>query len=317
MFSFEVTERLDLNIQLTAATGGNFPSAFRGGDVTVSGLTDNIGVDGTAPVVGSGTVNVYQAFIVHEVPMGDNSLYWEAGKIDPRTRFLQNPFGDDENTSFLNNLFDDTTAVLWLSNGTGSGYLGLHAWFSFMDDQLVINMGWFNTGGRFFDSGQGFLQISWQGEVGGRDMNARLMFFYDAARTSVVGLGPDDADYGFGIAWDWLATEKLGVFVQFCWNFENVNPVNWDGQIGLQYMGLGNEDSALGFAFGIMTINTDVYTAPEDYEFVVELYYRYAIEEGKAQITPFFQWIIYPGAGVGFSDDDNLFMAGIRLHVPF
>ena len=75
-FAFEVTERLDLNIQLTAATGGNFPQAFRAGsNATLSGLTDNIGVDGTAPVVGSGTVNVYQAFIVHEVPMGDNSLF--------------------------------------------------------------------------------------------------------------------------------------------------------------------------------------------------------------------------------------------------
>lgn len=317
-FAFEVTERLDLNIQLTAATGGNFPQAFRaGGNSTLSGLTDNIGVDGTAPVVGSGTVNVYQAFIVHEVPMGDNSLFWEVGKIDPRTRFLQNAFADDENTSFINNLFDDTAAVLWMSNNAGGGYLGLHAWFSLMDDQIVINLGWFGGAGRFFDNGQAFLQVSWQGEVSGRAMNARLMFFYDDGQPT---LGPnvalDSADYGLGISWDWLATEQLGVFARFVWNFEDVNPVNWDAQIGIQYAGLGNEDSALGFAFGVLVVNTDIYSTPKDYEFVFELYYRYALEQGKAQITPFFQLIIDPGAGIGFVDS-NLYLLGIRLHVPF
>lgn len=316
-FGFEITERLDLNIQLTAATGGNFPSAFGGGGgPTLSGLTDGIGVDGTAPVVGAGTVNVYQAFIVHELPMGDNSFFWEMGKIDPRTRFLQNAFADDENTSFINNLFDDTAAVLWLSNNGGGGYLGLHAWLSFMDDQLVINFGWFNTGTQFFDSGQAFVQVSWQGEVGGKAMNARLMFFYDGATPSLSALGPDDADYGFGISWDWLATEQLGLFARFCWNFEDVNPVNWDAQLGMQYSGLGNEDSALGFAFGLLTVNTDVYAAPKDYEWLFELYYRYALEQGKVQITPFVQVIIDPGAGVGFVES-MVYMLGLRLHMPF
>ncbi|MHC4163429.1 MAG: coiled-coil domain-containing protein [Planctomycetota bacterium] len=143
-FDFQVTDNLDLFLYLTAndspaqngaqlpgmfAPNGGFPSQFgtvmtSGGTfgpiagATVAGLTDGIGVNGTVPT-DPGSITVYEAGIHHILTIGNTKLHWEIGALDPRRRYLQNAFADDENTAFIHNSFDDTSALMWLSDATG------------------------------------------------------------------------------------------------------------------------------------------------------------------------------------------------------
>jgi hypothetical protein len=344
-FDFAVTDNLDLFVHLTANDGsseefsdlefgfygsnGAFPSQFGSVSVgfppesfgpiagnTFGGFADGIGVNGTVPT-DPGSITVYEAGIYHRMQVGSRTLHWELGALDPRRRFLQNAFADDENTQFINNDFDDTPVFLWLTDASGRTVYGLHMWMNFGDNnQFTVNWGWFNTPGQWFNRGQFYAQIAWKGEVNGREMNLRGAvcideFFRNAA---------DDGSAAGGASWDWWVTDKVGLFIRIGANGDDVNPVEFHASVGVQFNGLigSRPDDVIGVAVGFLNANDKTLVVlPEDTEFTLEVYYKYMMEDGKLQITPHLIYVSDPGGNLSPWQDDSLFIIGVRVHVPF
>ena len=326
-FDMQVTDRLDLFVHLTAnATDyfGNedipsldaFPAGgFDIGAFSASGATDGIGINGTVPTA-PGSITVYEAGIRYAMPVGEMTLNWEMGSLDPRTRFLQTAYADDENTQFINNLFDDSPSIWWLTDATGVDALGWYMWLNFGDqDQFELSWGWWNTAGQWWNNGQFYAQFAWEGEVDGRALNLRAMVLIDEVHED----GNGDGDLAFGFSGDYLVTEKIGLFFRFAMNNEDINPVEMDFEIGAAFFGLieSRPDDVIGVAFGYIAINDTVTgPLPEDTEMTIEVYYNFALEDGKLQVTPHFMWIMDPN-GNAFSGDDSLMILGVRVFVPF
>jgi hypothetical protein len=351
-FDMKVTENLDFHIHLTANTADpvsnleflaygefeapsleaitpsnpalqiptpGFPTMLPNGGRTLSGWTDGIGVDGTQPVQ-PGSITVWQAYITHKVALGRSNLYTELGSMDPRFRFLQNAFADDEKTQFVNNIFDDPAAMLWLTDASGRTPLGIYQWMNFGDkEQFTVSWGWFNTPGQFFDKGQFMIQFGWAGEVKGRAMNLYILGFLDNFYKDSTG----DGSSGGGFSWDWAVSEKIGVWARLTATGGDVNVVSMDAEVGVHFMNFAEArpDDTAGFAFGWIKANDSSQlisnSFTEDTELVLELYYRYTRQDGKLQITPYFMYVSNPGGGESFFGDDKLFILGLRVHVPF
>jgi hypothetical protein len=337
-FDFQVTDNLDLFIYMTAndgtpgsplGTNAGFPSQWGPVSVgfppeafpaiagsTFQGLADGIGVNGTVPT-DPGSITVHEAGIYHRLQIGETILHWEGGDLDPRRRFMQNAYADDENTQFIHNGLDDSAAVLWLSDSSGRTVLGLHMWINFgEDDQFTLSWGFFNTPGQFFNRGQFMIQLAWRTELNGREMNLRVMGFMDEFNRNAAG----DGDAGAGVSWDWLATDRIGLFVKIGVNGEDVNPVEFDAAFGAQFRGLldSRPDDVLGVGVILTSANDAVLVGiPEDTEFTLEVYYRYMAEDGKLQITPHLLIVTDPGGNAAPWADDTLIIAGVRLYVPF
>jgi len=316
-FDFAVTDNLLLWIHMTANNGNgpSFPSSL--GAATYSGVTDGIGLNGTVSV-NPGAVALNSAGIKSSNQVGNATLHWEMGKIDPRTRYNLNRFADDENTQFIHNQFDDTSAVLWLTDSTGRTVLGWNFWLNFGDnEQYTLTWGWFNTPGRFFDRGLFLIEFRWKTEAQGREMNLSIMgyiqeFFRDATM---------DGTSGGGVSWDWMLRDDIGVFVRIVVDGGDVNAVELDASFGFVFNGPidSRPDDVLGVAFGFIGANdTVVGTVVEDSEFTIEVYYKYVRENGKLQITPHVMYVSDPGGGSqGSFATDSIFILGIRIFVPF
>jgi len=337
-FWMQVTENLGLFIYLTgSATDGwvndewigdtnlsspNFPYSFPvNGMATLGAYTDGIGVDGTVPVR-RGQITIREAGIQWTVMTGSTEHNFEIGSLDPRQRFGQTAFADDENTQFINNNFDDSPAISWMSDATGRIVFGLHHWISFGGEkQFTLNWGYFNTPGRFWDQGQLMVQFGWKGEISGREMNARVMILYDRFFAKKLGLatGTDDDDFQWGVTWDWLVTDAIGLFARIAANSSDVNPVEMDFSLGAQWSGFmaSRADDVIGLAFGYIKANDTVLLGiPEDTEMTFEFYWKLMLEEGKLQVTPHIMYVMDPGGGINWIDD-SLFIIGLRIYVPF
>jgi len=349
-FDFQVTDNLDLFLYLTAndspvqngsqmpanfAANGGFPSQFgtvttSGGTFgpiagpTVAGMTDGIGVNGTVPT-DPGSITLYEGGIHHILTIGNTKVHWEICALDPRRRFLQNAHADDENTSFIHNSFDDTAVIMWLSDATGRTVLGLHSWIDLgAQQQFRINFGWFNQPGQWFNGGQFLVQGGWKGEISGREMNVRVTLFLDNFFRDAT----NDGDWGGGVSWDWLVTDKIGLFARLAANSGDSNPVSGDYSFGAVWTGLigSRPDDAIGLAVGIISTNDQGIKSftgnpldffPNSTEITVELYYRYMMEDGKLQITPHLIIVSDPGGGRSPWQDDLLIILGFRIFVPF
>ena len=334
-FDFRTTENLTIFIHLTAnVTEGSendndvnpFFPPLPDGSSTMAGFTDGIGINGTVPT-DPGSVTVYEAGIHHKFLLVDEWIHWEAGAIDPRTRFAQNAFADDENTQFIDNTFDDPASVLWLTDSTGRTSYGFHLWVTWGDDQMnsvnayTFNIGWFNTPGQFFNSGQGYVQFHWKGELHGRVFNLRVFGFIDEFFNEGTN---SDGTVGGGLSVDWWLTEKLGVFARATAGEGDVNPVEFDAQGGISLHGFfdARPDDVIGVAASILSLQQGstlaagiVSSFPEDTEVHVEAYYRFSFEDGRLQITPHILFITDPGGGT--SKFIDLTVIGVRVHVPF
>jgi len=313
-FDFTLSERLSVFVHLTANTEGGFPP-LGDGIRTASGLTDGIGVNGMKPT-DPGSVTVYEAGISWTVGVGDTDVHVQLGSIDPRTRTGQNAYADDENTQFLNNLFDDSPSVLWLSDNTGRTVLGIHAWASFgAEKNVTLSGGWFNSPGQFFNNGQFYVQLHWSRQVSGRAMNFRLFGWIDEFFEDATG----DGSAGGGVSWDWRLSEKVGVFVRLTGSGGDANPVEFDASLGAALFGMlsSRPDDVIGVAIGFISLQdgTSFGTFPEDVEIHFELYYKAMLEGGKLQVTPHVMFVTDPGGGTGVMD--ALWIVGLRLFVPF
>jgi len=334
-FDFQVTDNLILFLRMTANDSqgeddnGAFPAQFGTvttgsppqtfgpiGGRTFSGFMDAIGVNGTVPTA-PGSVRMYEAGIQWQIPIRDMLLHVELGALDPRTRFLQNAFAKDPNTQFINNLFGDPAGIPWLTDASGRTSYGAHLWMSFgRDKQFTVNMGWFNTPGQFFNQGQFYAQGRWRGEVNGREMNLYVMFYVQEYFQDVDG----DGDWGGGASWDWLVTDKIGVWLRITANSGDVNPMQADYSFGVQLNGpLGSRpDDKVGVAVGFIQANDQVVVGvPKDTETTLEIYYRYMLEDGKLQISPHLMFVFDPGGNTSPWQDDTLIILGVRIFVPF
>jgi hypothetical protein len=329
-FDFQVTDNLNLFLNATANTSGagslppNFPATFISTGPTAGGWTDGIGVNGTVPIA-PGAVALEEGGIRHLIPAGSTEIWSEMGKLDPRDRFLQSAFADDANTGFINNNVDDDPAFMYLTNAGGLNSLGWHVTVTFGNNkQYSFNIGWFAPPGQWFANGQAYAQFSWKLEVSGREMNIRLAGYWQNLFQNFTGTLNEKSDAGGGLLWDWLVTDKMGLFVKIATNGGDINPVDLDASIGLVWTGIigSRPNDAVGVSVGFITINTTVTgPLPEDTEIMVELYYRYTMEDGKLQITPHVMYVMDPGGGAiangGTFTDDALFILGLRIHVPF
>jgi hypothetical protein len=303
---------------------GFFPGLSQG---TAGAWTDGIGVNGTVPTA-PGSIRLEEGGIRQLIPAGSTEIWNEMGKIDPRDRFLQSAFTDDVNTGFINNNVDDNPSIPYLTNAGGTNSLGWHISIVFGNNkQYSVNFGWFAFPGQWFAHGQLMAQFSWKGEIAGREMNVRVMgFWQNLMRNAALN---ETSSAAGGIVWDWLATDKMGVFVKIATDGGDINPVELDGSVGLVWTGIigSRPNDALGVSVGWISINTTVtaigpVNVPEDTELMVEVYYRYTMEDGKLQITPHLMYVMDPGGGqnvpgTGTFTDDALFILGLRIHVPF
>jgi hypothetical protein len=335
-FDFQVTDDVGLFVHMTGngvdagGSDGSFPSQF--GPVvvgtppqvfgaiagpTLSGIFDGIGVNGTTPT-SPGAATVYEAGFQFSCHVGEQTLHHQMGELDPRTRFLQNALADDAETQFLNDLFNNSAAIEWLTDATGRASFGYYGWLSLGGNrEWTVSWGWFNTPGQWFNHGQLYVQVGWRGEVGGREMNIRLLgwlqeFFVDAN---------GDGSSGGGVSFDWWVTEKVGAWVRVAINGGDVTPVASDYAFGVVFRDFLSRrpDDQAGVAIGIISANdnTAFGAVPEDTELTVEVYYKLMLEGGKLQVTPHLMVVTDPGGGLAPWQDDLLFILGVRFHVPF
>jgi len=324
-FDFAATPNLDILVHMTAnAQDGRYDGAFGAesgfGGTTLAGATDGMGVDGTVSTA-PGAVAVYEAAIHWRIPVSDRTVHLLLGKLDPRNYFGQTAFTENENTQFLNNAFDDPTALSFPTNAFGgSPILGIHGWIALGERaEYRVDVAWYNASGPYFDNGIAFWQIAWNGEFSGREANIRLYGQVDSR--------PSDISAAVGVAGDWWATDKIGVFLRFTWH-DNHNPstgepnqLDVDWTLGAMARGLvasRPEDTcgvALAIIRGPVSEGLVIPGAPESHEAIVELYYRFVYGRSKLEVTPLAQVLIDPGAGSFL--DDLVVLLGVRIHASF
>lgn len=312
-FNFNVAEGLDIVTTLFANTQGHMPSENPQGP-TLAGVFDGIGVDSSVNVRPQGGVQILEAFIRYAIPAGNLTVNMEMGLIDPRTRFLGTAFSDDYRTSFLHNEFVDPSAISWTSSAAGNNVLGLLFSMAFGENKnYIVSVGGFNGPGEWFNDMQLYVQFHWKGEVSGRPMNVKLLGVIDNFYTPT---GSDDDDVNWGFEWDWMASDKIGVWIVISGNTENTNNVEMGASVGMLYTGVGSRaDDQIGVGVGYLKANTDVSFVPEDAEWVVEAFYKYMAAGGKFQISPSVQFISDPGGGT--FDKSSIWLLSIRFYVPF
>jgi hypothetical protein len=319
-FDFQVNDRVALFAHLTANNGGagSFPG-FGPVGVTAAGGGDGIDVNGTVPT-NPGAVVTNEVGVRVASHLGQTTLNWEMGEIDPRLRFLQNAFVPNNNVSFIHNSFADPASVQWITTAAGTTSLGWYMWLEFGGEkQFTLSWGWFNTPGQWFSNGQFYLQFGWKGEVSGREMNLRLLLHWDEFNPTAT----DDDNATFGWSWDWWIAEKVGLFITGGFNTQDTNPVEYDFQAGFVFSGMvgSRPDDQFGIGLIFTQIDEDFTGAvPEATEFGFEIYYRLVMGDGKVHVTPHVIYILDPGGGVGGPGgftEDNLFIVGVRMHVPF
>ena len=325
-FEYQASDTLRLFAVLTAnnssVSGGSpnsFPAGFAAAGIsatpTLAGVFDGIGVNGTVPT-SPGSVTAEELGVQTAFDLGNTRLHWEIGELDPRKRFLQSAYADDENTQFIHNEFDDPSAIPWLTGSTGTTSLGMHMWIAFGDNErFTVNWGWFNAPGRWFDNGQFFIQFHARRDMGGREMNFRVMGYIQEFFTTAT----ESSSSGGGASWDWGLTDRVGIFLRIAAESGDVNPVEFSASYGFQIRGLAGSrpDDVFGFAIGLLRANKSVLTVLESTELVVEVYYRWMAADGRLQITPHLIYVNDPGGGSPPFSDDTLFILGIRIHVPF
>jgi hypothetical protein len=314
-FHFNVTENLALHITATVAAGGS-SSSTPNLATTYSGATDGIGTNGNVSTTGTGrALNVYEAYIAHTA----GTVHYEVGALDPRVRFLQTAFADDENTQFVNNLFDDSPSVLWQTGSSGAGVLGIHGWVAFggeNKDMVTLSVGWFGAAGTsFLNRASLFVQVAMHFEAGNAGgLNVRLMINYDDVNRDATG----DPTLAWGLSADWEMSDTVGFFLRIAGNDDDAtrgNPVEMDYSLGAQIK-MGDQGNVLGVAIGMAQANALVVGTVANDELTLEVYFRFNLEDGKLQITPFVMYIADPAGGLD-PLNDTLIIVGIRLHVPF
>jgi hypothetical protein len=322
-FDFAVTENLSLFLDLTANSNSSaFPAQFGPiagtAGATLSGLVDGIGVDGTVSTA-PGDIAAHEWGFLWTVFISDQAVEIMAGQLDPREYYATNAFAADSRTQFLNNLFDDPPALDWPTSAAGTSIYGLRAYTQFgAKKQYSFDMGWYNTPGRWFDNGILLMEFVWQGKLKGREFHLRAY--------GQVNSAPDEIAGGFGLSFDWFVTEKIGFFARATIkdnkpiSQNHPNQIESDWQLGAVFFGpIGSRpDDQLGVAWGLIKgpIDAMVPGAPHNHEQVIEIYYTFMLDGGKLQITPEAQFVIDPGGGT-FANGDNLFLLGVRIHVPF
>lgn len=322
-FDFEITENLNLFVDLVAnSDAGAFPAAFGPiagtAGATLSGLVDGIGVDGTVSTA-PGDIAAYQWGASWTFFVADHAVEVMGGQLDPREYYATNAFASDSRTQFLNNLFDDPPALDWPTNATGTSIYGLRLFTEFGGkSQYSFDVGWYNTPGQWFNHGLLLMEFAWKGRISEREFHLRV---YGQLNTA-----PDDPAGGFGLSFDWYVTEKIGIFARATVKdnqpgaANHPNQIESDWQLGAVFFGPipSRPDDHLGVAVGYIKgpVDAIIPGAPVNHETVVEIYYTYVMMNGKIFVTPEAQFVIDPGGG-SFANGDDLFLLGLRIHVPF
>jgi hypothetical protein len=323
-FVFDATENLGIFARMTAeTTSGRYDGAFGSelgfAPATVSGAVDGIGVDGTVST-SPGSVAINEAGIDWRILLSDRAFHLRLGRLDPRNYFGQTAFTEDSKREFLNNAFDDPTALSFPTNAANTAILGIHAWGAFGEgDSIRVDAGWFSPPGSIFDRGVAFWQVAWRRDLLEREMNVRLYGQFDTT--------PSDMSGAIGLSADWWATEKIGVFFRVTLHDNQhpttgeTNQVDVDWTLGAVAKGLvpSRPGDTCGIAWALLRGPVSegllIPGAPQSHESIVEAYYRFVYERSGLEVTPLVQILIDPGAGAFL--DDVVVLAGVRIVAAF
>jgi len=243
-------------------------------------------------------------------------------------------YANDETTQFLNSALKNNPAIPFPDNGLGAAvyYSPVDLWYisaaaadaqadaretgfrtTFHDEDYFFYI--FETGiTPALNSANGPLQGAYRAGV-----------WYDPQPKEKFSDGITQRDdTGFYLNFDQIVyrennnaedTQGLAVFGRYGWADSKVNELAGFWSAGIQYQGLipdrDDDVLAVGFAQGIFSNDATGFT--DDYESVLELYYRAQIT-GWVEISPSIQYVANPG-GDGSAGD--AVVVGIRALMRF
>ncbi len=275
--------------------------------------------------------------------MLEGKMLWRAGKIDLTGGFQHrncpvafdcSMYANDETTQFLNSALVNNPTIPFPDNGLAAeAYLApLESWYvsaAVQDAQADARETGFNTafhGADYFfaiiETGIVTRPCCKRGETGGA---YRVGLWYDPQTKERFEDGSTKRDdVGFYVTCDQLPykenddpkdTQGLGAFARYGWSDADVEPeVTCFWSLGFQYLGLfeGRDDDVLGVGFVDGTFSDEAADFSEDYESVLETYYRMQLTPATA-LSPDIQYVTNPGAP-GARD---AVVVGARLQVTF
>ncbi len=231
-------------------------------------------------------------------------------------------YANDETTQFLNSALVNNPAIPFPDNGLGAAvlYSPFHLWYisaAVADAQADARETGFQTA---FDKEHYFFYNLETGitpqlnSVNGPLQGAyRVGLWYDPQPKERFSNGTTCRDdTGFYLSFDQMLcrgnnnaedTQGLVVFGRYGWADSKVNELARFWSAGVQYQGLipdrDDDVLALGFAQGIFSDRTTSFT--DDYESVLELYYRAELT-GWLALSPSIQYIANPGGNESAGD---------------
>jgi carbohydrate-selective porin OprB len=272
--------------------------------------------------------------------LADKQITVRVGKLRPMDWFDLNNYSDDDDVQFLNNMFNNSPSIEWPSGFTFAEEINMafHA-----VDFIELDLGHFEgdaTWQQLFRNGmyiaQGTIKSAellgidpakWSGNyrfygwVNDRDHSKYAM------QTETPASGKF-ANYGFGLSFDQMIGQTLGVFSRFGWQRPDLVPVSggatvewtWSGGIQINGRYWNRCEDHLSFAVGQDFVSKEYKDAgnPSSNEGHIESYYSWKLNRCLT-VSPDVQLIWNPN-GVSKSwqgDAEPIFVYGTRIHYVF
>ena len=288
--------------------------------------------------------NVPITEIWYEHYLFERQLTLTAGKMDPANYLDQNQYAFNECTQFIARIFRNSPAIEWPDDNTLGGQIVLAP--NFMP-YLALNATYFNANNSYEDVfSKPFISteltikpsqiFGW--DDNNWDGNYRFYFWYNGLdHTKLVGQGEPAPDYpkeqnvGYGLSFDQMLTDALGVFVRAGWQRQDITfvstnpnaaPIEGQWSCGCQFCGKlwHRDDDVLGIAIG-QAIPGKPYKdagnggAPEGH---FEAYYRFKVTS-NLYISPDLQYIWNPrGITEDYQGHDGtICVYGVRGQLDF
>ncbi|HAU38306.1 MAG TPA: hypothetical protein DCX07_11410 [Phycisphaerales bacterium] len=162
---------------------------------------------------------------------------------------------------------------------------------------------------------QSMYEVGFKTAIAGRKGNYRFNLWHDPTpRNTYEGDAVKRDTVGFGISFDQMITDKLGMFLRYGFNERDTRTFSHCWSAGATYTGLlpGREQDVLGVGF-VQGVTGDDYrrsTHAQSSESLFETYYKIRVTEWLS-ILPDLQVLLNPGT----RDEDVSVVAGLRVKI--
>ncbi|MDO4574710.1 MAG: carbohydrate porin [Planctomycetia bacterium] len=244
----------------------------------------------------------------------ESRFRFRIGKVDLTTDFDCNEYANDENTQFLSGGFINNMAVEFPDYAFGGMF-----WMT-LCKRIDLGYGYAKNDNEWedlFHNGFHIAEVIFKFHFIDDGCKGHLRFYgwcNAGEHADFAGIREDRNNCGWGISYDDALTERLGVFLRYGSQRENVSEIGQAVSAGLQLSEplFGRTDDVLGFAWGCCLLSDDYrntcdfQTADEHH---LELYYNWQANRAL-QLCPNFQWVANPE---GNRDADDVCVLGLRL----